>query len=286
MVIQKCYAKLNISLKVLNAEGGYHNLDSINVTVDKYDVISVNKRRDDKILVTFTGKYGFIPKFQEDTNVYKSAKAFIEKYKTTGANITVTRNVPTGSGMGSSSCDIAGTLLALKKLYDIKDDVKPIADSLGSDSGYLLTGGLVRATHRGEELKPIVSEQKYYFVVIYAKRGVNTKECFSLYDEKYSKESTIDIDEVEKAIINGDLSSIAKFGGNDLYLPAKELNLDIERNLNALKSLSPEVCFMTGSGSACFAIYKEYEMASWAYSKLKKQYKDMVDLLYLAPPTE
>lgn len=281
MVIQKCYAKLNISLKVLNKEGSYHNLDSIVLTVDKYDVISVKKRKDKKILVTFTGKYGFIPKLQEETNVYKSAKAFIEKFDTQGANIVVTRNVQTGSGMGSSSCDIAGTLLALKKLYKVDGDIKDIADSLGSDSGYLLSGGLARVTHRGEVIKQLSTDQKYYFVVLYAKKGVNTKECFDLYDEKYINTSNIDMDKVEEAVTCGDLSAISTYGGNDLYLPAKELNSEIETNLNALKSLSPDVCFMTGSGSGCFAMYKEYEMASWAYSKLKSKYK--VDLLYTAP---
>ena len=76
MVTRKAYAKLNIALKVVGAENGYHNLDSVCLTVDKYDLITAKKRKDDKILITFTGKYGFIPTFQEDTLTYKAVKVY------------------------------------------------------------------------------------------------------------------------------------------------------------------------------------------------------------------
>lgn len=286
MVSVKSYAKLNIALKITGVNGGYHSLDSVVTTVDKFDVITVKKRKDNKIIVTFTGKYGFTPKRQAETNAYKSAELFIKEFGVSGVDVVVKRNIPTAGGMGGSSADIAGVLLAMKKLYKINADVKPLADSLGSDSGYLLEGGFARVKGRGDNFEKLNISEKYYFVVIYEKEGVNTKDCFDLYDQEFLGASSVDVDEVLKAISLGDLKSLSKFGGNDLYLPAIKLNGEIEKNLQSLYSLSPDYACMTGSGATCFSMYKEYEMASWAYSKLKKAYGDRVELLSSFDPSK
>ena len=286
MVSVKCYAKLNIALKVTGEGGGYHSLDSIVTTVDKFDLITVKKRKDDKILVTFTGKYGFIPKRQAETNAYKSAELFIKEFKVSGVDVTVKRNIKTAGGMGGSSADIAGVLLAMKKLFKINADLKPLADKLGSDSGYLLEGGFARLKGRGEQVEKLDIKDNFYFVVLYANSGVNTKDCFELYDKEYSVKSSVDVDKALSSLKSGDIKSLSKFGGNDLCLPACKLNVEVEKNLQALYSLSPDYACMTGSGSTCFAMYKEYEMASWAYSKLKKTYLDRVEILSSFDPSK
>lgn len=284
MVTVKSYAKLNICLKITGVENGYHMLESAVMTVDKYDVITVKKRKDNKILVSFTGKYAFTPKFQEQTNAYKSAKLFMDTFKTSGVEVTVKRNIPDGSGMGSSSADIVGVLNAMKKLFKVDKDILPLANSLGSDCAVLLNGGFSKMKNRGELVESLKTEHNYYFVVIHSKSKVGTKECFDLYDKEFSKESKVNADLVCKGIADGDIDLIKENCGNDLYYPAIKLNPEIEKNLNVLKSLSPDVCLMTGSGSSCFSMYKEYEMASWAYEKLKKSYN--VELLSYFNPNE
>ena len=279
MVVVKSYAKLNIALKIVGEKDGYHMLDSIVSSVDKFDVITAKKRKDDKILITFTGKYGFIPKRQADTNAYKAVELFMRKFGTKGADVTVKRNIPTAGGMGASSADIAGVLVALKKLYKVDGDIKPLADKLGSDAGYLLSGGFARIKGRGEIVEKLPIKQDYYYLVIYANSGVNTKDCFAFYDEKFQGLSDIDVNATISALSEGNLKALAKVSGNDLYLPASALNEEIKQNLDVLNSLNPDFACMTGSGSTCFSIYKEYEMASWAYCKLKKTYGDRVEIL-------
>ncbi len=286
MVSVKSYAKLNITLKITGKNQNYHDVDSIVTSVNKFDVITAKKRKDDKILVSFIGKYGFTPTRQEDTNAYKSAKLFIDTFGVSGVEITVTRNIKTGGGMGGSSADISGVLVAMKKLYRLNCDLKPLADSLGSDSGYLLSGGFARISGRGEKVKKLDISDKYYFVVIYAQNGVNTKECFDLYDTKFQNDIKNLNDECERALSNGDITALSKIACNDLYLPASTLNPEIKENLTALNNLSPEFASMTGSGSTCFAMYKDYELASWAYAKLKKEFGDKVELLSTFDPSK
>lgn len=276
----KAYGKINLTLCVTGVSGGYHTLDTVVLTVSKYNKIILKSRRDDKILITFGGKYGVTPKKQADTNAYKAAKAFIDKFKTKGVDIELIENIPAGGGMGGSSADIAGVLNGLKKLYKIDGDVKDIADSLGSDSGYLLTGGAARLFSRGENIKKIDSKLSGYVLVIYAKSGgVSTKECFEKFDELKSEGVVCDNDETEKLLAAGDISALRGKTGNALYEAACALNPEIAENLAALKDLSPVLCGVTGSGSTVFCMFDTYELTAWALWKLKRKFYGRIEIL-------
>ena len=282
----KIYGKINLSLNINGVKDGYHMLDSVVTTVSVADIVKIKLRKDDKILITFTGKYKGVIVDQFKTNVYKTAVAFMEKYGKKGLNIEVVRNIKDGGGLGSSSADIVGTLLALKKLYGVTESVKDLADGLGSDTGYLLNGGFARITKRGEEVEPFKCKNKYYFVVLYANGGVNTKECFELFDKECKTGILSNNDELIKGLIEGDFDKISSNVKNALTIPAKKLNAEIEENINELNKLSPEVVGMTGSGSTVFIAYPNYEFASWAYEKLYKKFGDRVELLYTVDPKD
>ena len=134
----KAYAKINLSLNIYETVGGYHDLDSIVTTIDLYDEITATKRRDDKIVVKMRG-IGEGELSGTNNNAYKAAKLFKETFDTKGMDIKIVKHIPLAGGLGGSSADIAGVLNALKELFDVDGDVKPLADRLGSDSGYLLT---------------------------------------------------------------------------------------------------------------------------------------------------
>ncbi|MBO5713106.1 MAG: 4-(cytidine 5'-diphospho)-2-C-methyl-D-erythritol kinase [Clostridia bacterium] len=280
----KAYAKINITLNVTGVENGYHNLDTVVVTVDKFDKVTVTKRKDDKILLNLVGKYANYNFIQENFNAYKAALKFKEKFNTCGVTVTVERNIPEGSGMGGSSADIAGTLMAMQKLFNVTESVKDIADALGSDSGYLLEGGFARLTGRGDVIEKIDSDWMPYFVVIYSKTGVNTKECFSSFDTGDYKGVVADNNAVVDCILNHNLQGMQNKTGNALTSPAVTINSEVKENLNELLALSPVVADMTGSGATVFAMYDSYEMASWALSKLTRKYGSRVELLYTRNP--
>ncbi len=283
----KAYGKINLTLCVTGESEGYHTLDTVVLTVSKYNKIILKSRRDDKILITFSGKYGVTPKKQAETNAYKAAKAFTDKFKTKGVNIELIENIPSGGGMGGSSADIAGVLNGLKKLYKIDDDVKDIADALGSDSGYLLTGGAARLFSRGEVVKKIDSKLSGYVLVIYAKNGgVTSKECFSKFDERGDSGMVSNNDEIEKILISGDVAALRGKTGNALYSAACDLNPEIRENLAALNDLSPVISGMTGSGSTVFCMFETYELTAWALWKLKRKFYGRIEILEIFDPSK
>ena len=282
----KAYGKFNIALNVLGVENGYHNLDSFVCTVDKYDKIIINSRKDKKILVSFTGPYAFIPKDQSTLNAYKAAETFMEKFNTNGVDIEIIKNIPDGGGMGGSSTNISGVLNCMKKLYKIDGEVKDIADSLGSDSGYLLEGGFARLTSRGEVVEKLDIDTELYFVVIHANTGVNTASCFKTFDENNFKGEVCDVAEVINAVKTNDLTTLQGKTLNALTKPATLLNEEISYNLSKLNELSPIFSSMTGSGSTVFSMYETVELATWAVGKLKKEFGDRVDILKSYDPNK
>ena len=282
----KIYGKINLSLNINGVNNDYHMLDSVVTTVSVYDIVKVKERKDDKILITFSGKYQTVFKDQSKTNAYKTAVKFMEKYGKKGLDIEIIRNIKDGGGLGSSSADIVGVLLALKKLYGVSESVKPIADSMGSDPGYLLNGGYARITSRGEVVSPFECKNKYYFVILYADSGVSTKECFELFDKSNTIGNLSNNDELINDLISGDIDKISKNINNALKDSAVILNAQIKENINEIQSLSPKIVSMTGSGSTVFAMYENYEFASWAHDKLAKKHGEKVQLLTTVNPKE
>ncbi len=265
----KAYAKINLSLAITGEANGFHNLDSVVTTIDLFDTITVSKRKDDKINLIMRG-------IDEDVlssvnnNAYKAAMLFKETFKTKGMDIKIIKNIPLAGGLGGSSADVAGVLNALKKLFNIEDDVKPLADKLGSDSGYLLTGGFARISGRGEIVSPIESNAEFWVLLAYSETGVNTADCFKKYDQMQSCESGFDNDKLVSAIKSGDVVEISKYVKNDLSYPAIALCDELAKNIKALKSLSPLCASVSGSGATCFALFETKELTLWAADKMKK----------------
>ena len=249
----KSYAKINLTLNVGEKSGGFHLIDSLVTAIDIYDEIAVSRRKDDEIRLIMRG-IGETQIKQRENTAYKAALAFKEKYKTGGVNIEINKKIPLASGLGGSSADVAGVLRALKELYDLDESVKPIADQIGSDCGYMLTGGTARISGRGEVVEPLTDDLDMCAVLVLAEEGVSTKDCYEKFD---SVGWTIDAAATAKAVAaaeNGDMPTLFKCVGNDLVVPAATLNAQVSKNLAAIKDLSPSAYTVTGSGSATFAL--------------------------------
>lgn len=272
----KSYAKINLTLDVSGTNGGFHELDSFVASVDLYDLVIATARKDSLCSVCFKGLDAEkIP--TENNNALKAARAFVERFQTTGADIVIHRNIPASAGLGGSSADTAGVLNALKKLYKITDfsAVKEIADRLGSDTGYMLTGGFCRIRGRGEKVEKlsVPTKEKLYLLLLCPSQGVSTKECFARFDELGEQKDKKATQECVSAFLKGDINGVAKWLSNDLFSPAKQLNDDVKRAADELLAFSPLGVNMTGSGSAVYALFESKELRDWAKSRYRGECK-------------
>ena len=273
------YAKVNFTLDILGREGGYHLLDSLVSTVSLFDSVTATARIDGKTTVSFTGvgAEGIPPR----NNALRAAEAFSDAFSMAGAHITIDRKIPVGAGLGSSSADAAGVLRALAALHGISDTVrlKAIADSLGSDTGYLLTGGWARMTGRGEQIAPIADMPALSLLLLIPSAGVSTPLCFAAFDRRAETFPSL----TKKAIdcLRREGAKGAYAFGNALTRAAEELNPEVAALLSEAARLSEYGFGMTGSGSACYAVFASQEECLWA----RKRYQGTATALCVSTGT-
>lgn len=267
----KAYAKLNLTLAVTGEKDGYHTLDSVVCTVDLFDLIKLSKRKDGLVSVRMFGM-GLETLAPEENNAYKAAQAYIKAFDCGGVDIKIYKNIPVGAGMGGSSADVAGVLRGMSKLYGYGSEaqLKAIADSLGSDCGYLLSGGFARLYGRGEIVEKLRSARQLNFLALVPKGGVSTAECFRAY-LPHGEQNTADT--AVEALKKGDLQELGGAFSNSLLSPAEKLNADILTAFEELKSFSPCGVGMTGSGSAVFALFESGELCDWAKSRYRGRFE-------------
>ena len=172
-------------------------------------------------------------------------------------------------------------LRALAALHGISDTVrlKAIADSLGSDTGYLLTGGWARMTGRGEQIAPIADMPALSLLLLIPSAGVSTPQCFAAFDRRAETFSPL----TEKAIarLRREGAKGAHAFGNALTRAAEELNPEVAVLLSEAAKLSEYGFGMTGSGSACYAVFASQEECLWA----RKRYQGTATALCVSTGT-
>ena len=275
----KSYAKVNLTLEITGVENGFHMLDSLVASIDLFDLIVLKKRKDKLSSITMHGmsSEGIPP---EKNNALKAAEAFSAAFDTCGADITVYKNIPMGAGLGGSSADVAGVLNGMARLYGITDraTLKEVADRLGSDTGYMLTGGFARMQGRGEQVTPLGLKNKLHLLLLCPSSEVSSGACYKKYDELPRtlewKESatTLCIDALQRENANEG----GRYLMNDLYIPALHLNSDVEKAYNEAMSFSPFGAVMTGSGSCVLAMFETKELCQWAQSRYKGKFRTYV----------
>ncbi len=275
----KSYAKVNLTLDITGSAGGYHLLDSFVASVDLCDLVCVKKRKDKLVSVTMHGmdSEGIPP---EANNAQKAGEAFVKRFSTSGAEITVYKNIPIGAGLGGSSADAAGVLKGMARLYGVKDEdaLGQLADMLGSDTKYMLRGGFCRMRGRGEDLTFLNGGGELWFLLICPKTSVSAAACYREYDEaaggiQFPEPAT---EKCIQAFLRGETAAVGRCLTNALYVPAARLNEDVKKALEEAESFSPLGASMTGSGSCASALFETRELCEWARSRYKGKFRTYV----------
>lgn len=271
----KAYAKLNLTLSVTGKDEGYHLIDSLVCSVDLFDLIKISKRKDGLVSLEMHGLDSELIPFEEN-NAAKAAQLYVKNFGTTGADIVIYKNIPMGAGLGGSSADAAGVMRGMANLYGKggEKQLKELCDKLGSDTGYMFTGGFARLSGRGEQVFPLAVERRLNFLLLVPQDGVSTAECYRRYDS--SSERFPSSENAAEALKRGDLQSLGKLLSNALYKPAAYLNPQVKLAFDELSAFSPLGVCMTGSGSGVFALFETPELCAWAKSRYRGKFKPII----------
>lgn len=241
----KVSGKINLSLNITGVKDGLHTLDSVVTSVDVCDIITVRDRLDDKINLIFNADYA-----PQNNTVLKAVNVLRKNFGSFGADIVVDKFLPLAGGMGGSSADAAGVIVALNRLFDFDMrglDMKATCSLVGSDVCYMSKGGYARISGTGDEVTYIDTDRIFGIVYLYGGQSL-TSEVYSAFDNVGGDEP-IDNEKLIKLLHGVEKPEL----NNMLYRAAVSLNDKIQRNADALKSIGlfPN---MTGSGSTVYAL--------------------------------
>lgn len=268
----KIPAKVNITLDVKGEANGYHDVNSLVTSVNVYDAITISKRKDNVIKLTCVGLP--IGCESKKNNAYITAKLLRDKFSLGGVNIAIEKNIPVGGGMGGSSADVAGVIIAYKKLYDIKENLIDVASQMGSDVPYMLKGGYAILKGRGDRVEFLENVNlPLYFIFAKADKSVTARECYKKFD-MLSVKGKSTTNKCVKSLLNGDGDGVISCLHNDLFLPAKILLPEIETNYYCLSKVGN--ANMTGSGSVTYAVFLDKQQRDLAYKKLLPLFQDKI----------
>ena len=267
----KAPAKINLTLDVLGTEGKFHEIKTLVSTINLYDKITIKPRKDSCINLIMKGLAVDCP--ITENNAYKAGKLYMDKVCSTGADIIIEKHIPCGAGLGGSSADIAGVLNGMQKAYKKDANLLPLANSLGSDSGYLLNGGYAVLTGRGEKINNKDISQRLYLIIITDDTPVSSRASYKRFDKlgKTDKPCTTSAD---KALKEGNFEKFCSVIKNDLYFASCEIVENIKTNLIDLERAGAPAKIMTGSGSSVVGIFNDKKQRDMAYKKLLPLYKN------------
>lgn len=274
---EKAYAKLNLTLDVLGKrEDGFHDLRSVMQTVSLFDKIEIE---------IGTGEAWKLICGREDIPcdernlAWKAAKLYCDTLGKDpgGLVIRIEKNIPSGAGMGGGSADAAAVLRILNQYYGNPLTLEELADlsaKIGSDIPFCVVGGTVMCEGRGEVMRRLPDCPKCVIIGCKPEFSVSTPVLFRKIDSVEIMKHP-DNDAMEKAIADGDISSIAREIYNVFDPVVSEDHPEISHIKAICGSYGALASQMTGSGSVVFALMPDPESAEKAKAELEQTYSQV-----------
>lgn len=263
-VIEKAYAKINLSLEITGITGNYHDLESVVVPINLFDTLVFELATKDEVVSNV---------LIENNNIYKAITLFKETYGIKeSVKITVDKKIPIGFGLGGSSADISATLRGLNRLFKLNktlSELETLANELGSDTLFCLYNKRAFIYGRGDKIKFYENKEKLSFLLIYPEARLYTKEVFQSFDNLKTKPTYHGF---EKYLGSNEMDLLLLNMKNDLLEASLNLSDPLNELYSTLKNEDLNV-FMSGSGPALFMVNPSKEDRKKVSQLLRKNVK-------------
>ena len=256
-------AKVNLFLHVTGRRAdGYHTLESLIALIDLADTITL-ERRDDGVIRREADVAG-VP---EDRDLAVRAARALQAATGSplGVDITLTKRIPLGSGLGGGSSDAASVILGLNRLWKLclpRVELLRLAVGLGADVPLFVAGENTVARGIGEVLTP-VSLPHCFVTLAFPAAVVPTADIFQAAELTRSTASA-KIDVFSEG-----------YGRNDLAPVTAARFPAVAAAIKALSRASPQAR-MTGSGACVFAAFPVEHEAQRALALLPQDMRGCV----------
>ncbi len=269
-IVARAPAKLNLTLDVVDRRAdGYHILNSLMQTVDRYDTLTATAT-DGPVTLTVEGAEPCPP---EKNTAVRAAQLFLRHCGlSAGAALHLKKTIPQQAGMGGGSADAAAALAALDRLFGTalpKAELLSLALEVGADVPFCLHGGTAMVTGIGETICPLPLLPPLAFVVAKPPEGISTAEAYRAVDAAPLTRRP-DNAAARRAVQDGDLAALLPQFIN-VFSAATALP-GVEQIRRSMLSLGAHAACMTGSGSAVFGVFVDDDAADRCAAALSAQW--------------
>ncbi len=277
-MIEKARAKINLHLSVLaRRDDGYHNIQSVMCPVrfaDELRVVSLKKcpgvgNLHLAVRGPFSGVCNSIP-LQENL-VYRAFREYVRTMPHSAeVSLELTKNIPSGAGLGGGSSDAAAMLRILNRAfrYYSRNALMRIAEKLGADVPFCLFNRPALCEGTGGILRMLPVRFKGTVLLVPSAHHVSTKSAFETLDRVNRECVVYRRSEIRKRMKQNDFSMFFNDFENVVFADYPEIG----RIKEQIIEYNPEFCMMTGSGSALFALFNDDDSCRQAYNEFAKQY--------------
>ena len=177
--------------------------------------------------------------------------------------VIIEKNIPMGAGLGGGTSNAGNFLRYISNITGIEFDLKQLA-RIGADVPVSYIGKSQIFSSIGDDIQEIMLPELYMLLINPAIHNSTTDMFAKLKDYGHKVE-------FKSTYTNlNDLTNDLQKAGNDFikYADVKIIEVieNIEKNSNSMYAS------MTGTGSTCFGIYKNFEDLESSYLKFKKIY--------------
>lgn len=260
-------AKINLYLHVTGKRAdGYHLLDSLVAFADIGDEIAIEASADFHLSVTGPFR-GDVP--LHDNIVEKAVRMTAGRLaRRPDVHVTLTKNLPVGSGIGGGSSDAAAIVRALLQFFNQTAPVDDILLQLGADVPACYHASPLRFAGIGEEIEMVIPFPALHALLINPGISCATQTIFKTlkldsFKEKIALPALNNQDAVFRFLGNT---------GNDLTDAAIAQVAQIKTVLSALEETGAPIVRMSGSGATCFALFDNRPSCEEAARDLTSRY--------------
>ncbi len=261
MIKEKAYAKINLTLNILNKRGdGYHNLKSVMVPISLYDVLTFEVSNEYQLNSNI-----------ENNIITKVFNIMKDRYNINNVKITLEKNIPTQAGLAGGSADATATIRGLNNLFNLNLSIieqEDIANLVGSDTLFTLHNKPAVITSRGDKLEFVNVDYEFSILLINPNIGISTKEAFENIKEYNLKHNDNILNETKTSNID----ELCYNSFLDSLLKNKKFN-SFYNEVN--KYHKPH---LTGSGSTLFIISDDINYLNNIKNKLPHYYTKIVSI--------
>jgi 4-diphosphocytidyl-2-C-methyl-D-erythritol kinase len=249
-------AKVNLALEVCGRRpDGLHEVVTLMETVSLFDVIDLKPANE---LTCVSDE-----RIDHADDLTRRALDLLEQSAELklGLDVTVQKNIPIAAGLGGGSSDAGTVINSIGWLLGLtREELHPIAASLGADVPFFLNGGLALATGTGTDVTRLgVRGRRWYVIAVPALEiPGKTAALYSSLNKRDFSEGKQTRKLAERLSSRGECPDNLLV--NAFQRPLREFE-EFARTVDAFEDAGSRKAIASGAGPSVFTVCETYQQA-------------------------